>query len=61
MGNCITQFPTFMDGAGCFGSGVARNSTWEGELLEQPLYPLGVLGNVGVVLAIGALQVGVGD
>src|SRR5919202_3084211 len=61
MRNRITQFTTFMDRARSFRGDVARNSTREGELLEQLLHPTGVLGNVGVVLAVGTFQVDVSD
>jgi hypothetical protein len=53
--NGITQFTTFMDGARGFRGDVARNSTREGELLEQLLHPIGVLGDIRVVLAVCAL------
>src|SRR5919199_4191511 len=53
MRNRITQFTAFVDGTRSFRSNVAGNATREGELLEQFLHPRSVLGNVGVVLAVG--------
>jgi hypothetical protein len=56
----IAQLATFMDGAGALGRNVARNAARERELPEQLAQPLGVLADVGVDLAVAALQVGVG-
>jgi hypothetical protein len=53
MGNGITQFTSFVDGTWSFGGDVAGNPRG-GELLEQSLHACRILGNVGVVLAIGA-------
>src|SRR5271169_2126893 len=50
-----------MDGAGSFGGGVAGNSSGERKLFEQLLQALFVLRDVGIELAVGALEVGVGD
>ena len=49
-----------MDGAGCLRSDVGRDAAGEGELAEQPAQALGVLGDVGVVLGVAAVEVGVG-
>jgi hypothetical protein len=40
---------------------MAGNAAGERKLFEELLYPLSILGNIGVHLAVCALQVGVGD
>ena len=45
---------------GVSGACVRGDAAGEGELLEQPGHPRGVLGDGRVELAVGALQVGVG-
>ncbi len=49
-----------MDRAGRFGRDVARDAAGEGELLEQLLHALLVLGDVRVDLAVGPFELGVG-
>src|SRR5204862_230130 len=51
----------FVNGARGFGRDVARNAAGETELLEEPLHPLGILGDVWIDLAVSAFEVGVGD
>src|ERR1700736_2772042 len=50
-----------MDGARRLRSNVRRNATREGELAKQPPQTFGVLGDVGVGLRIGTVQVRIGD
>ena len=50
-----------MDAAGRFRRDMARDAAREAELLEQPLHALGIPADVRIDLAIGALQIGVGD
>src|SRR5712671_3810364 len=57
----ITQFSTLVDGPRRFGCCMARNSSGKGKLLEQPLYALFILRDVGIKLAIGAFQVCIRD
>ncbi len=59
--NRITEFPALMDGAGRLRRDVARNAAGERELGEEPLHPLLVLRDVGIDLAVGPLEIGVGD
>ena len=40
---------------------MARNAARKRELLEQPLHPALVLADVGIDLAIAALEIGIGD
>src|SRR5215469_1213909 len=56
----IAQFSTFVNGAGSLGGGVAGNASGKGELLEQFSHSLLILGDIGIKLAIGALQVRIG-
>ena len=46
---------------GVSGATVAGNAAGEGELLEQLLHALLVLADVGIDLAVGAVQIGVGN
>ena len=56
----VAELAALVDGAGRLRGRVRGDATGEGELLEQPGHPRGVLGDAGVELAVGALQVGVG-
>ena len=57
----VAQLAALVDRAGRLRRDVAGNAAGERELGEQPLHPLLVLGDVRVDLAVGALEVGVGD
>ena len=57
----IAEFATFVDAARCLRRNVTGNSAREAELLEQPRHSLFVLADVRIHLAIGALEIGVGD
>ena len=57
----VAEFAALVDRAGRLGSDVARNAAGKRELLEQPLHPRFVLGDVGVDLAVDAFEIDVGD
>jgi hypothetical protein len=57
----ITEFATFMDRPGRRRGDMAGNAAGKGKLLEQTLHPGFVLADVGIDLAVAALQIGVGD
>ncbi len=57
----VAQLATFVHRAGRLRGDVAWNSAGERELLEEPLQARLVLADVGVNLAVGPFQVGVGD
>src|SRR5262245_39598834 len=57
----ISEFPALVDRAWRLRGHVARNTARKGELGEETLHALLVLGDVWVDLAIGSLEVGVGD
>ena len=57
----VAELAALVDRAGRLGRDVARDAAREAELLEQLLHPVGVLGDVGVDLAVGALEVRVRD
>ena len=40
---------------------MAWDSAWEGELLEQPSKTLLILSDVGIDLAVGSLEISIGD
>jgi len=61
VGNGVAQLAALVDGAGGLGGAVAGNATGEGELLEHLLHALFVLADVGVDLAVAAVQIGVGN
>ena len=61
MGQGVPELAALVDRAGRLRGHVAGDATGEGELLEQPLHPFGIGGDVGVDLAVGPLEVGVGD
>ena len=56
----IAELAALVDGAGRLRGRVRGDPAGEGELLEQPAHPRGVLGDARVELAVGPLQVGVG-
>ena len=60
MGQGVAQLPALIDGAGGLGSGVAGNAAGEGELPEELFHALGVLADVRVDLAVGAVQIVLG-
>ena len=60
VGQRIAELATLADRSWCLGRGVTRNAPWKRELPKQPTHPFLVLPYVGVELAIGALEVGVG-
>ncbi len=57
----IAQLTPLVDRPGRLRGDVARDAAGEAELREQPLYPVLILADVGVDLAVGPLQVDVGD
>src|SRR5882757_2496397 len=57
----VAELATLVDRARRLGSDVGRNAAGEGELPKEPLDAVDVLGDVGVGLRIGAVEVGVGD
>ena len=60
MGQGVAEFAAFVDRAGRFGRDVAGDAAGERELGEQAFHARFVLGDVGIELAVGAFQVGVG-
>ena len=56
----VAELTPLVDRAGSLGCHVRGNTAGERELPEQPAHPLGVGGDVGVDLAVGAVQVCVG-
>ena len=60
MGDGVAQLAAFIDGARGLGRHVAGDAAREAELLEQPAHAFLVTADVGVDLAVGAVQVGVG-
>ena len=56
----IAELAALIDGAGSFGSHMAGDAAREGELLAQLLQAVHILADVGIHLAVGALQIGVG-
>ncbi len=61
VGEGVAQLAALVDGARRLRGDVARDATGERELLEQPQQAVLVLADVRIDLAVGALQVGVGD
>ena len=59
MGQGIAELAALIDGAGGFGSHVAGDAAREGELLAQLLQAVHVLSDVGIHLAVGALQISI--
>ena len=57
----IAQFSAFVNRPGSFGRDVTRDSAGEGELREQALHAFRVARDVGIELAVGALQPGIGN
>ena len=57
----ISEFAALVDGARRRRRDMARNAAGKGELLEQPFHPGFVLADVGIDLAVAALEIGVGD
>ena len=57
----ISEFPALVDGTGRRRRDMARNAARKGELLEEPFHPGFVLADVGINLAVAALEIGVGD
>ena len=55
----VAELATFVDRAGRFRRGVARDAAGEGELLEKPPQPVDVFRHVRVVLAVSAFEIGV--
>ena len=60
MAQAVAQLAPFVDRAGRLGRHVAGNAAGKRELLEQPLQPRLVLGDVRVELAVGPFQIRVG-
>ncbi len=61
MGQRVAKLPALVDRAGRLGRDVAGDAAGERELGEQPLQADLVLGDAWVDLAVGPLQIGVGD
>ena len=57
----IAEFAALVDRTRRLRRDVARNAAGERELGEEPLHPLLVLRDVGIDLAVGPLEIGVGD
>ena len=60
VGQRVAQFAALVDGPGRLRGDVRGDAAGEGELAEQPPQAFGVLGDVGVVLRVGAVEVGAG-
>ena len=60
VGQGVTQLATLVDGARGFRSEVGGDAARVGELAEELLQASLILGNVGVRLGVGAVQVGLG-
>ena len=60
VGQGVAQLAPLVDGAGGLGGAVAADAAGEGELAEQAAHTLLVLAHVGVKLAVGSLQIGLG-
>ena len=61
MGDGIAQLAALVDGARRFGCHMGGNATGEGELLEQLAHAFLIAADIWIDLAIGAVQVGVGN
>src|SRR5690606_1501631 len=57
----VAEFAALVDRAGDLGGDMAGDAAGEGELPEEPLHALRVAADVGVRLAVAALQPGVGQ
>ena len=57
----VAEFAALVDRARRLRRDMARNAAGERELVEEPLHPLLVLRHVGIDLAVGSLEIGVGD
>src|SRR5699024_4627745 len=60
VGQRVAQLAALVDRPRGLGGDVGGDAAGEGELAEQSAQALGVLGDVGVDLRVGALEVGVG-
>ncbi len=58
VGYRVAELAALVDAAGGLGGGVRADAAGEGELLEELLQALLVLGRLGVDLGVGALEVG---
>jgi hypothetical protein len=58
VGEHVAQLTALVDRAGGLRGAVAADVAGKGELLEEAPQPRGVLGFVGIDLAVGAVQVG---
>ncbi|MPM37374.1 hypothetical protein SDC9_83985 [bioreactor metagenome] len=56
VGQAVPQLAALVDRAGSLGCHMAGHAAGEGELLEQPLHARLVLADVGIDLAVGAVQ-----
>ncbi len=56
----VSELSSFVNRARSLRRNVAGNSTWERELLEEPLHTFHALRNVRINLAVSAFQIGVG-
>lgn len=61
VGEGVAEFAALVDRAGHFRGDVAGHTAGEGELPHQQFHALGVPGGVRVLLAVAALQPGVGE
>src|SRR2546425_6038602 len=56
----VAKLSTLVNGARGFRGNVAGDTSWKGELLEEPLHPVRILGNIRVKLGVGPFKIGVG-
>ena len=61
MGERVAELAALVDRTGRLGCGVARDAAGKRELAKQLAHAVGVRGDVGVALGVGALEVRVGD
>ena len=57
----VAEFAAFVDRAGRFRRGVARDPAGKRKLAEKPLHSALVAGDVGIDFAIAGFEIGVGD
>ena len=59
MAQGISEFAAFVNGAGRLRRSVARNAAGKGKLQKQFAQPLFVLADIGIIFAVGSLEVSV--
>ncbi|OPZ67628.1 MAG: hypothetical protein BWY83_02559 [bacterium ADurb.Bin478] len=60
MGQGVAQLSALVNRAGCFRRHMAGDASGKGELFEQFFEPFAVVGNVGIIFAVGAFEKNVG-